>query len=228
MLVPDDAEQIHDRFHRRQVLRHLWFFLKARSRRVEGTGEGGADPRGGAVDDPYEVLGIEREAGPQQIRAAYLELARQFHPDLFTDASPDVRRAAHERMQQVNHAFAVLTNPGELARFGRQRRLAEKRCAGTERESSNGANFTTADHTTSDESETTTPGRHRWRADPLPEDLEVREFNGWGGAHWVYVHAPGGRAGTMNVTTGEVTIEREELREQVMRVLQHYAFNSWS
>ncbi len=31
----------------------------------------------------------------------------------------------------------------------------------------------------------------------------------------------------MNVAIGEVTIEREELREEVLRLLRHYAFDSW-
>ena len=183
------------------------------------------------MEDPYEVLDVESGADVAEIRAAYLTLARQFHPDRFTTASPEVRRAAHERMQQVNHAFAVLTNPAERVRFERQRRLAEKRAARTKHASNGGVNFATADAYKDNEpgaSDTAPSGRHQWRADPLPEDLEVREFSGWGDAHWVYVHAPGGRAGKMNVTTGEVTIEREELREGVLRVLQHYAFNSWS
>lgn len=54
-----------------------------------------------------------------------------------------------------------------------------------------------------------------------------REFSGWGDAHWVFVHAPGGRAGKMNVSTGEVTIERVELREEVLKLLRHYAIDSW-
>lgn len=31
----------------------------------------------------------------------------------------------------------------------------------------------------------------------------------------------------MNVTTGKVTIEREELRNEVLRILRHYATYSW-
>lgn len=180
------------------------------------------------MEDPYKVLGVEQGADVGTIRFAYLQLARQFHPDRFATASPDARRAAHEQMQQINHAFAVLTNPAERARFERQRRLADKRSARTRPDADRGVRFTT-DHTTDRSgADSGSPGRHQWRTEPPPEDLEVREFSGWGDAHWVYVHAPAGRAGRMNVTTGEVTIEREELRDEVLRVLQHYAFNAWS
>lgn len=182
----------------------------------------------GGVENPYEVLGVEPGSDVAEIRVAYLELARQFHPDRFTTGSPEVRRAAHERMQQINHAFAVLTNPTERARFERQRKLAEKRSPRTKRDSRSAVDFTTAAATDPGRPDAAPSGRHQWRADPPPVDLVVREFSGWGDTHWVYVHAPGGRAGTMNVTTGEVTIEREELRENVLRVLQHYAFDSWS
>lgn len=182
------------------------------------------------MEDPFDVLGLKPGTDGRDIRAAYLKLARQFHPDRFTMASPEVRRSAHELMQQVNHAFAVLTNPRERARYERQRRLAEKRrSTGSRSDGANGGvNSTTAEAGSSSTSDSDAPGRHQWRAEPQPEDLEIREFSGWGGAHWVYVHAPGGRAGKMNVTTGEVTIEREELRDEVLLVLQHYTFNSWA
>ena len=37
---------------------------------------------GGAVKDPYEILGIERTASPQDIQKAYRRLAKKLHPDL--------------------------------------------------------------------------------------------------------------------------------------------------
>lgn len=151
-----------------------------------------------------------------EIRSAYRSLARQFHPDRFTDASPLDQRAAHERMQEINQAFAVLTDPAERTRFERQQRLRRRReTPGRQSDAP----------TAEAESETARP--RAWRAGPRPADLTIREFSGWGGAHWVFVHAPGGRAGSMNVTTGEVTIEREELREDVLTLLRHYAIDTW-
>lgn len=193
------------------------------------------------MTDPYDSLGLEPEAGIDEIRAAYRKLARQFHPDGFADAPPQEQRAAHERMQEINQAFAVLTDPVERKRFERQRWLRESRnTAGEEqpghRRAKGGDAADEADRVRFDARSRTsrsTPAddgsasRRTWRAEPPPPDLSIREFSGWGDAHWVYVHAPGGRAGKMNVTTGEVTIEREELREDVLRLLRHFAFDSW-
>jgi hypothetical protein len=67
-------------------------------------------------DDPYRVLGVPADAAPDVIRRAYLQLARQHHPDFFVDASPGERAAAEARMRAVNEAWAVLGD--------RQRRAA--------------------------------------------------------------------------------------------------------
>ncbi len=193
------------------------------------------------MTDPYDSLGLAPGAGIDEIRAAYRTLARQFHPDRFTDAPPDDQRAALERMQEINQAFAVLTDPAERTRFERRQRLRQRRSTTDGRQpdrARSGAEDAADDaghvrfDTRSRSSRSTSAddgssGRRAWRAEPRPDDLQIREFSGWGDAHWVYVHAPGGRAGTMNVTTGEVTIEREELREDVLRLLRHYADDSW-
>ena len=193
------------------------------------------------VTDPYDSLGLEPEAGLDEIRLAYRKLARQFHPDGFADAPPKDQRAAHERMQEINQAFAVLTDPVERRRFERQQRLRERRSTaddgppgprhakgGDEGEGAGRVRFGTRSRASrSAPADDESPGRRGWRAEPPPPDLWIREFSGWGDAHWVYVHAPGGRAGKMNVTTGEVTIEREELREAVLSLLGHYAIDSW-
>ncbi len=50
----------------------------------------------------YEVLGVAYDADEEQIRQAYRQLARQFHPDLNT--APD----AKERMQEINVAYQTL------------------------------------------------------------------------------------------------------------------------
>ena len=193
------------------------------------------------MTDPYDSLGLGPEAGLDEIRLAYRKLARQFHPDGFADAPPKEQRAAHERMQEINQAFAVLTDPVERRRFERQRRLRERRStandgpprprrteAGHDGAGTEGIRFGTRSRPSrSAPSDHESSGRRAWRAERPPQGLWIREFSGWGDAHWVYVHAPGGRAGKMNVTTGEVTIEREELREDVLSLLRHYAIDAW-
>lgn len=61
--------------------------------------------------NPYDVLGVPSDAPPADVRRAYLRLARRYHPDYFTGATPAERAAAEERIRAVNQAWAVLGDP---------------------------------------------------------------------------------------------------------------------
>ncbi len=54
--------------------------------------------------DYYEVLGVERQAGEEEIKKAYRQLARQYHPDV-TKEDPKV---AEERFKEISEAYEVL------------------------------------------------------------------------------------------------------------------------
>ena len=56
--------------------------------------------------DPYEVLGVDRNASDDEIKRAYRRLARQYHPD----ANPDDPVAA-KKMQEINAAYDQIKNP---------------------------------------------------------------------------------------------------------------------
>lgn len=66
-----------------------------------------------AKPDFYDVLGVERTAGPDEIRKAYRDLARRHHPDVSRE--PD----ATERFQQINEAYAVLRDDEKRATYDR-------------------------------------------------------------------------------------------------------------
>ncbi len=53
--------------------------------------------------DPYEVLGVAPNATEEQIKAAYRELARRYHPDNY-HGNP-MTDLAKEKMQQINDAY---------------------------------------------------------------------------------------------------------------------------
>lgn len=74
-----------------------------------------------SAEDPYRVLGVEPDATPAEVRAAYLARARAAHPDRHA-GDPDAQRAAEERMRSVNAAWSVLGDP--------ERRAAHDRRAG--------------------------------------------------------------------------------------------------
>lgn len=56
-----------------------------------------------AVIDPFKVLGVSSNATEEQVKSAYRELAKKYHPDNYAD-SP-LADLANEKMQEVNEAY---------------------------------------------------------------------------------------------------------------------------
>lgn len=57
------------------------------------------------------------DAGPDEVRRAYLALAREHHPDTAAGLTPDERAAADVRMREINAAWQVLRNPRARAAY---------------------------------------------------------------------------------------------------------------
>lgn len=66
------------------------------------------------MTDPYQVLGLARNASQDEIKKAYRKLARTLHPDL----NPNDKKA-EDKFKQVNAAFDLLSDPDKRARFDR-------------------------------------------------------------------------------------------------------------
>jgi len=58
----------------------------------------------------YEVLGVAPHADGDELRQAYLSLARRHHPDRQPDSKQ--RAAAETRMREINQAWSILGDPG--------------------------------------------------------------------------------------------------------------------
>lgn len=64
--------------------------------------------------DYYEVLGVKRDASPEEIKKAYRQLALKYHPD----KNPG-NKEAEENFKQASEAYQVLSNDETRARYDR-------------------------------------------------------------------------------------------------------------
>ena len=65
-----------------------------------------------APRDCYEVLGVPRDASPEQVKKAYRDLAFRYHPD----KNPG-NKEAEERFKEATAAYEVLSDPEKRSRY---------------------------------------------------------------------------------------------------------------
>ena len=57
--------------------------------------------------DPYSVLGVSQNASDEEVKKAYRELARKYHPDNYQN-NP-LADLAEEKMKEINEAYEMIT-----------------------------------------------------------------------------------------------------------------------
>jgi len=63
------------------------------------------------MNDPYRVLGVSPTATDEEIKKAYRDLARKYHPDNYHD-NP-LADLAQEKMKEINEAYDTITKARE-------------------------------------------------------------------------------------------------------------------
>lgn len=58
------------------------------------------------ANDPYKVLGIERSATDEEVKKAYRELAKKYHPDNYVNTP--LADLADEKMKEINEAYDAI------------------------------------------------------------------------------------------------------------------------
>ena len=69
------------------------------------------------MSDPYEILGVSRNATDDEVKTAYRNLARKYHPDIY--AGNPLEDVAAEKMKEINAAYdQVMTQRKQAANSG--------------------------------------------------------------------------------------------------------------
>src|SRR6266536_4217618 len=108
-----------------------------------------------AKKEYYEILGVKRDAKPDEIKKAYRRLARKYHPDV----NPG-DKASEERFKLTSEAHDVLSDPKKRKVYDRFGEYSDSLADAAARGAGPGAGRTSPgfDFSGFDWSTTTTPG----------------------------------------------------------------------
>ncbi len=62
------------------------------------------------MTDPYEVLGVSRNASDEEVKKAYRKLSRKYHPDSNIGKSEKERAEAEEKFKEIQRAYKAIVN----------------------------------------------------------------------------------------------------------------------
>lgn len=72
--------------------------------------------------DPYEALGVPKDADAASIKKTYWALARDYHPDINPNDP-----FAEEQIRKINIAYGILSDPEKLAEYERKSKAGRPR-----------------------------------------------------------------------------------------------------
>ena len=87
-------------------------------------------------DDPYEILGVSKDASEAEIKKAYRKGALKYHPDKQT--TEEDKKAAHDIFAKLSEAYEVLTDPVKRFDWKQANEEKLKRASSTASSSSSG------------------------------------------------------------------------------------------
>jgi hypothetical protein len=101
------------------LLLAYWFYKRAMSGTYQQQGsyssgnsgqeEASSSATSEGMKDPYEVLGVSREATPEEIKSAYRRQAQRYHPDRVSHLGDEFQQLAKEKFQEIQSAYESLS-----------------------------------------------------------------------------------------------------------------------
>ncbi|CAG9865374.1 unnamed protein product [Phyllotreta striolata] len=67
--------------------------------------------------DYYKILGVDRNAGDEEIKKAYKKRALVHHPDRHANASENEKKEQEKKFKEIGEAYGVLSDPKKKARY---------------------------------------------------------------------------------------------------------------
>lgn len=92
----------------------------AKGRRIESV----TDVGGG----PYEVLGVPHDASPEDIRKAFLAIAKRFHPDVVVVGSTKDEKLLDGIIREANTAYSILRDTKQRAAYDKAQSFLKPKC----------------------------------------------------------------------------------------------------
>ena len=69
----------------------------------------GPDRAKETVKDPYQILGVSRNASQQEIKSAFRKQAQRYHPDRVSHLGEEFQQLAKEKFQEIQKAYEILS-----------------------------------------------------------------------------------------------------------------------
>ena len=60
----------------------------------------------------YDILSVRHDASPTEIREAYRDLVKVWHPDRFRNENQRLQERANEKLKEINEAFDEIKKAG--------------------------------------------------------------------------------------------------------------------
>ncbi|QLQ78494.1 hypothetical protein HG537_0A07410 [Torulaspora globosa] len=96
-----------------------WFYNQQQQHQRQ---EHSVPPNGPRTDrDYYKILGIPESAGSKEIRKAYLDFTKKYHPDKQGQLSEEEENKVHEKMSLINEAYETLYDDGKRREYDQAR-----------------------------------------------------------------------------------------------------------